>query len=228
MTTAIPEHHLPEDVILEYAMGTATEAVSLVAATHISLCPVCARQLLVEETRGGDALASGEDAAAQPGALEATMAMLAKAKAPISPALSEEGHDVEDGTLSWLPRPVREYVKQCGGLRWRTMVPGIGIQGIDLPVATPGVRASLYRSRPGLTIPLHDHRGDEYSQILLGGFRDGADRFSRGDFVLREPGHRHAIHIDRDGPCVSLIVAEAPPIPLTLLGRIAALAARRG
>ena len=49
----LPQHHIVEDMLLAYATGTLGQAASLVAATHLSMCPSCRASLVAAEAVGG-------------------------------------------------------------------------------------------------------------------------------------------------------------------------------
>jgi putative transcriptional regulator len=69
-------------------------------------------------------------------------------------------------------------------------------------------------------IPMHTHRGREYTLVLAGGFKENGSQYGVGDFTLRDASDVHRPVVDSDEECVCLIVLDAP-IKLTgILGRL--------
>jgi putative transcriptional regulator len=76
------------------------------------------------------------------------------------------------------------------------------------------------RLDPGSVMPVHSHRGHEFTLVLAGGFRDGSQQFLPGDFAVRDASHRHQPIVDDDGQCLCLVVLDAP---LRLTGAVGRL-----
>jgi putative transcriptional regulator len=56
------QHHLSDDLLLDYAAGNLSEGWSLVVATHMALCPSCRRRLSAMEGAAGALLDKVEPA----------------------------------------------------------------------------------------------------------------------------------------------------------------------
>jgi putative transcriptional regulator len=93
------------------------------------------------------------------------------------------------------------------------------LRAIDLHIGSAW-RARLVRFRPGIPIPLHDHEGPEHTVVFSGGLDDDDGHLGRGDAATMLPGHTHRQRASLGEPCVALIVSEAPPRPLTLVGKV--------
>ena len=46
-------HHIPSDILMSYSAGTTSPAVSLVVATHLTLCRKCREEYAKYEELGG-------------------------------------------------------------------------------------------------------------------------------------------------------------------------------
>jgi putative transcriptional regulator len=223
VTAAAPNHHVPEEGLLEYVAGAATDPASLAIACHVSLCAACAAQAVALEAIGGSILETSPGEPLDAGALQATLARLDAAPEPAPVA---RGMVEAPGFLSafGLPSPLlRSLPAQVAD--WRFVVPGV--RAVDLPVASGGATARLI-SFGGVTIPLHDHGGTEYVVVFSGALEEKAEgkRFGRGDISIRETGERHEQRATPGEPCIALVVNEGKLRPLTLRGRLLLALAR--
>lgn len=214
-----PQHHIPEEVLVDYAAGSCPEAISLLVATHLTLCPLCRAQSAGLEQVGAHLLTTEPPAGLAAGALEAMLARLDDAGPPAerpvvqTPALAE----LRTPGDSILPWPIQKYLQE-GQPKWRFLVPGC--QFVALPVAWNGVPARLLKLKAGFEVPFHSHDGYEFTQLLSGGLTDCGEYYQRGDVVTRTPKHRHDQLVDSDQDCVCLVINEARLKPLTTAGRI--------
>jgi putative transcriptional regulator len=207
-----PRRHFPEDLILEHAVGAASNGAALAVACHLALCGVC-RLLADDLARIGDVLME----TVGPGP-ELRARLLAgdlpppRARAPreLPPALL--------ASLPPMPSPLIEALRAVRVPRWHWMIPGV--RAITLFEGDDGSVARLLRLRPGLDIPGHDHGGPEHTVVFAGGLDDEHVRLGRGDALTMGPGDTHQQLAAPGADCLALIVNEAPPRPLTLRGRI--------
>ena len=211
-------HHVPDEMLLEYAAGTASDATALATACHVAMCDACSTRVVVLEEIGGRVLDAGGSEPLPSGALEAVLARIEgppqardeAAAVPAAPAFLAEFD---------LPRPLlRRLAEAAVGNDWRFVVPGV--RAVDLPVAAPGVTVRLVAFKPGVTIPIHDHGGPERVVVFSGALEEEGKRFERGDISIRDAGERHEQHVAPGEPCIALVVNEGPLRPLTLRGRL--------
>ncbi|MEE2566640.1 cupin domain-containing protein [Hyphobacterium marinum] len=73
---------------------------------------------------------------------------------------------------------------------WRSRLGGVRARRIDA-WCEPGVDARLFALDAGSGIPAHDHRGEEFTLVLDGGFFDQAGIYHRGDMAYARDGYRH-------------------------------------
>jgi putative transcriptional regulator len=209
-------HHPSEELLLAHACGAADEALSLIVATHLALCPQCRAKVAKMESLGGAILSDIEPAAISDNALRAVMARLNAAPGEIpAPRASAGGPFVA-------PEPLRSYL---GGdldrVRWRTVGPGISYK----PLFRRGPsRAQLIRSRPGRGVGAHSHGGEEFTLVLAGGFTDTTGHYRRGDLQTTDETVLHRPLADDGEDCIVLAVNDAPlkfrSAAVGLLGKI--------
>ncbi|MGH6870048.1 MAG: ChrR family anti-sigma-E factor, partial [Rhizomicrobium sp.] len=156
-------HHPQDELLLAHATGAADEALSLIVATHLALCPLCRAKVARMEALGGTVLDELAPAPVSDGALKSVLAHLDDTPLP-RPAPRA------DAQPSLAPEPLRSYL---GGdldrVAWRNI--SFGISFHDL-FRRGGTRARLIRSRPGRSVGLHSHHGEELTLVLTGGFTD--------------------------------------------------------
>lgn len=196
-----PAHHIPAELLLDYAAGTLDEAWSLAVACHVTLCPHCRRALNAVEATAGAMI---EQIPTQAAASD--FAAVAERLGPQEPTPAAKPAVAIDG----LPQPLRQYLG--GGLtdiRWRWS--GAGLESFALPLAKKkGGMVSLLKVAPGAGLPLHTHRGDEITLVLSGGYTAGDAAFRRGDVELADGAVEHRPVAMLDQPCICLAISDAP------------------
>ena len=191
----IPQHHLNEDMLLDYAAGSMSEGWTIAVATHLALCPHCRAQSAQADVLGGallDSIAPDQLAA------EAWSAMRARLEA-------EPAHTAKPG----LPMPLRAYV---GGdldtINWRAL--GRGAAQMLLPTDDRTTQVRLLRIPAGKPVPEHSHGGREITLVLSGSFRDGDVLFGPGDIEDADGSILHTPTATPDDDCICLAVTDAP------------------
>jgi len=210
-----PRHHVPDEELMAYAAGNTCEALSVLVATHLALCPRCRERAADLEAVGG-ALLFQEHAPVSGGALEQLLGRLDEPP-PTPPVVASP----VAGGATWLPRPLRDYVGPAGELNWRWVLPGI--RQVQVPLRFGEMPVRLMKLSPGITIPKHSHTGVERLLVLTGGFSDSAGHFERGDLSVREGDSAHIQEVATEEPCVALLVAEGPLVPRSFMARVLSL-----
>ncbi len=216
----MPDHHLPDELLLEYASGACDPGHALMVACHATLCPVCRARIEAFEDLGGALLVRAVDDApsdlrgdrldaAAASVLEGVMASVrtgAEPRVEPQPPVAPVG----DGML---PLPLIEVVGPFDQIPWRRPIPGLEIHEFDLPGAKTTLR--MTRVKPGAFVGQHDHVGREVDLVLAGGLRDvtRGGEFERGDIQYAEPGVDHDLQTLPGEPCVVFTVNEGPVVP---------------
>jgi len=196
-----PAHHIPAELLLDYAADTLDEAWSLVVACHLTLCPQCRRELKVIEAAAGSMV---EEIA--PGSVSATAFAAVAGRLGAQEPAPARTTAVSDG----LPQPLRQYLDhELACIRWRWS--GAGLASFALPISKKkGGMVSLLKVAPGAGLPLHTHAGDEITLVLSGGYTAGAAAFRRGDVELADGAVEHRPVAMLDQPCICLAISDAP------------------
>lgn len=203
-----PRHHIGDETLTAYAAGGLDRALSVVVASHLTLCPTCRSRLERMEEVGGVLLEELTPMDVAPGGLELIMARLDEEPAVKTAAPVPESRWRKDAQE--VPLPLRELLPDSlDDLPWRSFVPGIKqyrIRGFD---GRPGTLC-LLKIAPGTMIPHHSHSGAELTLILRGSFGDELGRFQRGDIADVDSDIAHQPIADTDEACVCLIATEGP------------------
>ncbi|TVR96743.1 MAG: cupin domain-containing protein [Rhodospirillales bacterium] len=213
-------HHPPLELLFDYAAGTLPEPVALAVATHASMCPACRDEISAVEALGGALLETLEPVAMSATSLDAVLARLDEPEAtPVTVSAARAA----SGVASFLPGPLRRYLGEVlpGGwdrLPWRRVTRSL--EELRLPMSVQGFKASLMRLAPGSTVPVHTHRGQEFTLVLAGGFSDETGEYLPGDFACKDQTHVHRPVVDTDEPCISLVVLDAPLKLTGMMGRL--------
>ena len=194
-------HHPEPDLLLAYAVGTTDAAVSLILATHLTFCPACRATVALGEQAGGVLLADLAPASLAQDALDKTLARLgpqdSRGKLLTAPMVSDDP----------TPAPLRAWLGgSLAEVRWRKMGPSLAY----VPLYRRGaLRMRLLRGAPGADVGRHSHRGEEFTLVLAGGYRDQAGAYGPGDFQTAPPELKHNPFADPEG-CINLAVTTAP------------------
>lgn len=214
------KHHLPDDLLVEYATATADPAHGLVAACHASLCPRC--QVAADEciTIGGALLSTLPEAeASRPSDADVENIIartMAAARGDIGLA---DPRRSPDPTSDLLPAPLRREIGSLNELAWRRPFPGLRVFEFRMPHSSASLR--LTETRPGMGVARHGHAGQELAIVLAGGLHDRTldCEFERGDVQVAGPGLEHELQTLPGEPCVVLTVRDGPVLPRGLLAQ---------
>lgn len=209
MTETI-KHHISENILMGYSAGTLPEAISLLVATHVSLCDTCRAQLHGLDAVGGALLEENTEPVGDE-SLSATMALIA--------ATPREPVAILRRASGIFPAPLQDYVGgDLDAVRWRPV--GMGVKQAILPTSKEA-SARLLFIPAGSAVPDHGHRGIELTLVLQGAFSDEDGRFARGDVETADADVEHTPIAEAGEDCICLAVTDAPLKFRGLLPRIA-------
>jgi putative transcriptional regulator len=206
------EHHISDELLMDYASGALEEGWSIAVATHLALCPKCRARLAVMESTGGallEKITCEPDVASDKTSWSALQAKLSTSADPKTPSTNSTPTMRTPAGSSSLPEPLRSYL---GGdidqLRWRAL----GLGAYHYPIKTHGdtISVRLLRIPAGKPVPEHSHNGRELTLVLKGAFRDGEDIFGPGDFEETDEAVNHQPVAEPGEDCICLAVTDAP------------------
>ena len=207
-----PTHHLDYSTLLAYAAGTLDEAFSVVAASHLAVCPTCRNAVREAEAMGGVLLEGMADEAVSAACRARTMAALEQA-APVRTAVR--------APLSELPVPLSRLLpaQALTDIVWKKKAPGVAMFDVPLPKGARG-QLKLLRISAGRAMPEHGHGGEEITLVLKGAYRDHMGRFAAGDVADLDEEIEHRPVVEQDGDCICLVATERPTRFKSLTARL--------
>lgn len=204
--------HPTDDLLLAYAAGSLDQAMSLLVASHLTLCPRCRDEVSRAEALGGALLDEQPPSGSLDHLLDAVLGRLDEPE----PIVPRPAPITRPGSI--LPRPLQHAIGgDLDGLRWKRL--GQGLEQA-LVLQSGRSRARLYRIAPGLRIPEHGHDGTELTLVLQGGFSDVNGHYLPGDIACADEDVVHRPTADRDLACVCLAVTDAPLRLTGFVGRL--------
>jgi len=199
-------HHPGDELLLGYALGSSSEPVALLIATHLSFCAICRAAVRDIEAAGGAMLSDFEPTAMNARALQSVLSRLDD-KVPGAAQPAAVSGDV--------PMVLRAYVgDEFAKARWIAVAPGLA----HMPLLTRGsTRARLIRAKPGAAVSTHSHRGEELTLVLTGSYRDETGVYRPGDVQSTTPEIMHRPVAEAGPVCINLAVTDAPLVFENLL-----------
>ncbi len=199
-----PYKTVDEEWLAAYAAGGLSRAKRLLLACQAAIEPRLAAFLGELDQIGGAFLetAKGENLS------DSFMANVMKALDNPAAAKADAGVPAQKpGNDPWAPAPLFDFLDRAGlPLKWKNAGPGVA----RAPLTQDGEeRLYLLKAKPGLKLPMHTHRGEEWTLILQGGYHVGDQAYVRGDLHQEDASCTHQPIIDNDGEaCISLVADE--------------------
>ena len=207
-----PQHHLDPATLVSYAAGSLPEALAVVAATHLGICPHCRAQLRDADNVGGQLLEQQIPDQAEASRLaRMRLTMLDRLDDPAlaapSPVPSREATTTTVDP-DRLPEPLHPYFgSSYRALRWRWVAPGVRFLRA---AGTRGATLIMLKIAPGKSMPVHSHGGSEITQILQGAYDDALGHFGTGDIADLDSETEHQPVTSPGVPCICVAALDAP------------------
>lgn len=203
----MPNHHVTDELLIDYAAGNLEERASILVASHLALCPRCRNQLEKLEAIGGALMDSAEPESVDDGLLQRVLSRIdSLEEEPLQAGRQSAAAGKPTDVV--LPRPLRDYVDDLDGLSWRRLMRGV--HESPLAGADAGAKGALLRIEGGRAVPRHTHGGNEMTLVLQGSYSDELGRFARGDVAITDPAVTHQPVADAGETCLCYVVTDAP------------------
>ena len=180
---------LKNELIFEYAAGTASLAKSLMASTYLFLNVDEVQTYNQFENYCGEEL---------------------KNIAPIKPdkltmkdciLYSQEIDKAEIRNKN----PIKKFIPSYVNLKWKNVFRGFYEHSLKL---STNENIKIIKMDPGTTVPLHSHKGKEYILVLEGSFSDEYGTYHKGNLQINDFNVKHTpFSSDKDG-CICLTITD--------------------
>lgn len=195
--------HPQLELLTEYAAGSLSVAQSACIAAHLNYCGECRHSVMQLQDIGAALFESNDPAPVGDVLLNRVLARLDE-EAPLHYS-SAADHADSNATPALLQRLMKG---DFSDLPWRKVTDALRIT--RLRTGDPNYEFALYHIRAGGVIPDHEHRGNEMTLVLEGGFSDDRGTYHPGDFTFRRAADRHSPRALADQDCICLAVLDAP------------------
>jgi putative transcriptional regulator len=203
MKNSTIHHHPSDEQLTEFSAGSLVMSRALCISAHLDHCHDCQQRLARLQRLGSAQL---ETLAPQSVSNTLKQSIMAKIH-EISPP--QEKSPIKKETTSDVPRCLQKWVPDSlDDLSWTKISPSISIS--ELCTEGNGAKAALVKVKAGGNMAHHSHTGEEVTVILKGSYSDEDGIYRKGDYVFRDPGHKHKPIATKDQDCVCLIVLDAP------------------
>ena len=204
-------HHLNDDTLAAYANGTLASTLSVVVATHLSICPDCRKHLEFIYTMGAAELDELEPISLSESDLDFCDEIMLSEQEDSS-KFNTTAQVQNQSLLAAMPRPLSDIIpSDLSKIPWKKLVPGIShypLQGYANENGKGALR--LLKISPGMVMAEHTHTGQELTLILRGSYIDEIGRFAEGDIADLDDSLHHQPVADTDQDCICLIATDAP------------------
>lgn len=199
------QHHLSDELLLDYAAGTMSLAWRIGVACHIDVCKECHNRLNSLELIGGDILDN-----VSPIKTDINVEDVFKALEN-EPDTNVTNQPVKSDIKTPLEAFEYHTGKSISKIKWWPM--GMGLRQSRVLqsggyVSSAKATLRLLYVPAGGTVPAHGHKSLEYTLILQGGFHDSDIAYTKGDVQLTDAAAPHKPVAMKDQDCICLAVTE--------------------
>ena len=185
---------------MEFTAGQKHDALGIMVACHLETCRECQKRSQVFEQLGGEILEETQETTLSEGLLNKLLSRLSESPNNAAP--------VEQGDTR-LPRPLRRFVPgYFDSLPWSGL--SKNIKEFTLPLSDKRYVAKFYKIAAGKELPIHTHKGNEFTLVMSGQFSDDAGDYKQGDFILADTSTHHQPRAGMHEDCICFAVMDAP------------------
>ena len=180
---------LKNELIFQYAAGTASLAKSLMASTYLFLNSRESSLYNQFENYCGEELKN---------ITQIELKNLTAEKCIVSDKVKETDN-LE------INNPLNNFVGSFNDLSWKKIYSGFYEYIVNLSIKE---NAKLIKMTPGTKVPLHTHNGKEYILVLEGSFCDEYGTYSKGDLQINDSKIKHTPIACKNEGCICLTITE--------------------
>jgi putative transcriptional regulator len=202
-------YHPSDDILMAFAAGQLADALGIQVACHIENCAQCRAKISTYERLGGELINELDNAKMSEGSLAT---LLTKIEQPYQ----EKTQAIADTRI---PAPLRRFLPAYyDQLQWKGF--SSSIKEFTLPISNQKYTAKFYKISAGKELPVHTHKGNEYTLVMEGRFSDKSGDYQAGDFILADTQTIHQPKAADDCDCICFAVMDAPLKMTGFFGRM--------
>jgi putative transcriptional regulator len=210
--------HPSPELLIRYAAGSMSPAMSFVVATHIAHCDACRAQQAQLEDFGGDSIESYGDAQVKDSEFDSLWSKLGS-----TPEQTEQSDLGIAIPTDYQPVFKKLLDRDYSNVNWQSIAGKI--DRAEMTIDDADNQIEILRFARNAKIPQHTHKGNEYTVILEGAYSDEMGDFQVGDFIHLNGDHHHRPVAGKEG-CVCIAVTDAPMHFTGMLGPVLNLFSR--
>ena len=196
-------YHPNHELLMQFSAGQLSDALGIMVACHLENCQHCRAISRNFEELGGEILESLESIEVSPDFINRTLSKLEESKLDnhivVKPAVIDER----------LPSPLQRFLpNNLENLSWKGF--SKNIQEFDLSFSDHHYTAKFYKIKAGKELPIHTHKGNEFTLVMTGAFSDEAGSYHVGDLILADSNTQHQPKAHMESDCICFAVMDAP------------------
>jgi len=204
-------YHPSNELLMSFAAGQISNALGIIIACHLQKCKQCQNQVKMYEQLGAELIDTTPTTGMSDSSLNTLLSRLDSSPPPI--ATPEFAGDIRT------PKPLRRFMPEYfDKLDWHGFFPSI--KEYKLPFSDESYTAKLYKISAGKELPVHTHKGNEFTLVMEGSFADKAGCYTAGDFILTDCQTIHQPKASKECDCICFAVTDAPLKMTGLFGRM--------
>jgi putative transcriptional regulator len=190
-------------VLAEYVSGDLSPAKHIMVACKREVSPDTAQDISFQENLAAATLEDISPVSLSMGFLDDVLASL--------PMRLESWNDnIRASGIA--PKSLRKLLGHgIQDIKWKSLIPGVSVHDVlgDRHYHN-GERLYLLRTKGGMKMPDHSHKGEEWSLLLSGSYTVDDKTYKRGDLHIEDETETHAPHIAEGEDCICLVMTEGP------------------
>lgn len=195
-------HHIHPDILMSYAAGNTSPEVSLVVASHLTVCSKCREDVATYEKLGGHIIENADVVSVNPDTISNIFDKIDNS------VDMENDQPISKNFFDGIPRVLQKYLPSGNTLteNWKKAL--TGFKYFDINIGDSSSVVKMLSIPPGKKLPHHTHSGTEFTLVLQGGFKDETGSYDAGDVAIVDEKDSHTPIADKNEGCVCLVVYE--------------------
>ncbi|AQT60686.1 ChrR family anti-sigma-E factor [Cellvibrio sp. PSBB023] len=203
-------YHPDDMTLMNYAAGSLSIPQALAVSVHLCFCHECRDLVKNFNHLGGALLETIKPASTDDDAFDSLMASLEPHDHNDAPKVKVDMGNTDKITQHFSNPLLRYLPTSLAELPWQRQTKEISKFDLTALLNVKGFQVALQKINAGAKVPIHTHKGFEYTVILSGGFSDELGVYHEGDFIARDTSHKHSPTALQNEDCICLTVLNAP------------------